>query len=178
MVDVAYKPSQPIKKTDFPFYPKYDFPPYPDIGVKYAGHSKSLSQGGGYTLNPQEPFNHFFNISSAAEDVTLIENKRLYITGIYVAWSSNLLAATQGFMVLEIDCDGQWGDTSFVNQQIISIPFANSEANKDERGQTFISFHTPIPVKLGTRTIRFLTATSYSLVDFAGFCTGFYDKEI
>jgi len=171
---VIYKPFEPIKKKDFSYIPKIDYPPYNDVGVSYQGFSKESGQSGGYTLNPQEPVVINWDEGDTHD---IPSNKRLFVTGIYVAFASDLVGASFGQFKLSVQCDGTWGTTGFTNQEIIVVPFWSNQTTMNTSQNAFISFNPPVPVRIGTRTIHF-EGSGGALDGYSGILTGFYDKEV
>lgn len=175
--EIAYKPSEPIRKTDFPFYPKQEYPPYVDVGVQYHGHSKKLSQGGGYNLTPQKTYHNNFIATTSDDTHTLDPNLRLFVTGIHLSVATKWLAGVHGYVDFEIEQDGEWGSMGFINQTLFNVGKMCNDTNLGETADFFIPFNPPMPVRLGTRLLRFKSNTSYSNVKWIGILMGFYDKE-
>lgn len=99
--EVVYKPLSDTSKIQEIATPtKIDTPDYPDLGVSFAGYSKTLISGTTYKLNPQQlkqislysSFGGAF--TSAVINKTELQEKDFYVTDIYLALFSQYAGAS------------------------------------------------------------------------------------
>lgn len=138
----VYKPTSNDIPVNIETPREIDKPDYPDIGVKYAGYSKTLISKNNYRLNPQTPWSYTQKTGTLAPGTTIInylanppEGKKLYITGLQMGCSVSAIDANTYFKI---------DSTTGTNVTLFQIALLRSE-------WASYTFNPPLVVDLGVR---------------------------